>query len=80
MKNGAPGMRCFFNLLDSGSSITDLDGVEVTHVAELGAEVAKAIEEMRLGEPDAAKGWTGWRMEVTDSAGAVLLTVDLGRT
>jgi hypothetical protein len=58
----------------------DAEGVEVAHLVELPAEVAKAIEEVRLGEPDAAKDWNGWRMEVTDSAGAVLLTIDLGRT
>jgi hypothetical protein len=44
---------------------------------ELRAEVSKAIEEMRLGEPDAARDWNGWRMEVTDPKGAILLTVDL---
>ncbi len=58
----------------------DPEGVEVGDMEELRAEVAKAIEEMRLAEPAAARDWNGWRMEVTDSAGAVLLTIDLDRT
>jgi hypothetical protein len=58
----------------------DPEGVEVADMKELRAEVAKAIEEMRLAEPAAARDWNGWRMEVTDSAGAVLLTIDLDRT
>ena len=69
-----------FNLADGHSSMLDPEGVEVADMEELRAEVSKAIEEVRLGEPDAARDWNGWRMEVTDSAGAVLLTVDLGRT
>ncbi len=73
-------MRCFFNLVDCHSSMLDPEGVEVGDMEELRAEVAKAIEEMRLAEPAAARDWNGWRMEVTDSAGAVLLTIDLDRT
>jgi hypothetical protein len=70
-------MRCFFNLVSAHSSIPDLEGVEVADMEELRAEVSKAIEEMRLGEPDAARDWNGWRMEVTDPKGAILLTIDL---
>ena len=70
-------MRCFFNLADGHSSLFDPEGVEVADMEELRAEVSKAIEEMRLGEPDAARDWNGWRMEVTDPKGAILLTVDL---
>jgi hypothetical protein len=70
-------MRCFFNLVDGHSSLFDPAGVEVADMKELRAEVSKAIEEIRLGEPDAARDWNGWRMEVTDPKGAILLTVDL---
>ena len=71
-------MRCFFNLVSAHSSIPDLEGFEVADMEELRAEVSKAMEEMRLAEPDAARDWNGWRMEVTDPQGAILLTVDLG--
>ena len=70
-------MRCFFNLVDSECSIPDLEGVEVADVAELRAEVAKAIEETGHDNPGAPRQWTGWRMQVADPEGAILLTVDL---
>jgi hypothetical protein len=77
MKNGAPAMRCFFNLVHADSSMPDAEGVEVADLAELRAEVAKAIEEVRHADPGAPRDWNGWRMEVTDPTGAILLTVDL---
>jgi hypothetical protein len=55
----------------------DPEGVEVADMEELRAEVSKAIEEMRLADPAAARDWNGWRMEVTDPKGAILLTIDL---
>jgi hypothetical protein len=58
----------------------DPEGVEVADMEELRAEVSKAIDEMRLGEPDAPSDWNGWRMEVTDPQGAILLTIDLSPT
>ena len=70
-------MRCFFNLVDGESSISDLEGVEVVDLAELRAEVAKAIDEIRQADPGAPRDWNGWRMEVTDPTGATLVTVDL---
>jgi hypothetical protein len=70
-------MRCFFNLVDGESSISDLEGVEVVDLAELRAEVAKAIDERRQADPGAARDWNGWRMEVTAPTGAILVTVDL---
>ena len=73
-------MRCFFNLVDCHNSMLDPEGVEVADLEELRAEVSEAVEEMRLAEPAAARDWNGWRLEVTDPAGAVLLTVDLDRT
>ena len=70
-------MRYFFNLVDSGASMIDAEGVEVADMEELRAEVAQAIEGMRHADPDAARNWKGWRMEVTDPEGAVVLKVDL---
>ena len=77
VENGASAMRCFFNLVSAHSSIPDLEGFEVADVGDLRAELAKAIEELRHAEPAAARDWNGWRMEVTDPQGAILLTIDL---
>ena len=73
-------MRCFFNLIDGHSSMLDPQGVEIADMEELRSEVAKAIAEMRHVDPAAARDWRGWRMEVTDPEGAVLLTVDLNHS
>ncbi len=71
-------MRCFFHLVDAhGSSMLDIEGVEVAHIDELRAEVAETLREVREADPLAARGWKGWRLEVTDPSGAVLLTVNL---
>ncbi len=72
-------MRCFFNLVRADDYMLDPEGVEAADMEELRAEVAKAIEEMRHADPAAGRDWRGWRMEVTDASGAVLLTIDLDR-
>ena len=76
-RNGTSAMRCFFNLVDADGSLLDAEGVEVADMEELRAAVAKSIQEMRHADPAAARNWRGWRMEVTDPSGAVLLTIDL---
>ena len=53
------------------------EGVEVTNVEDLRTHVVTAIRELRLEDAFAAKGWRGWRLEVTDRSGTVLLTADL---
>ena len=73
-------MRCFFNLIGADSSMPDPEGIEVAEREELRAEVEKVIEQMRHADPAAARDWRGWRMEVTDPSGAVLLTIDLDRS
>jgi hypothetical protein len=71
-------MRCFFNLVDAhGSSILDVDGVDVADVDELRAVVADAVQEVRRERPSDSSDWKGWRLEVTDTSGAVLLTINL---
>ncbi len=59
------------------ASMLDMEGVAVTDMDELRAEIADAIEELRSADPGGAKYWKGWRLEVTDTSGAVLLTINL---
>jgi hypothetical protein len=46
---------------------------------ELRAVVADTVEEVRHEHPSGASNWKGWRLEVTDTSGAVLLTINLDR-
>jgi hypothetical protein len=52
----------------------DVEGVEVTSVQNLRAEVAEAVGEIRRVD---TSDWRGWRLEVTDRSGTVLLTINL---
>jgi hypothetical protein len=70
-------MRCYFNLADAQQFLLDNDGVEVADVNELRAQVTKTIDELRYANPTAARSWEGWRLEVTDNSGRVLLTINL---
>jgi hypothetical protein len=70
-------MRCFFNLINAHGSILDTEGVDATGVGELRAAAVAAIEDARDSDPSAAREWKGWRLEVTDTSGAVLLTISL---
>ena len=70
-------MRYFFNLVRAHESMLDTEGVEVTSIEDLRAEVAAAIGEVRRADPSATTMWRGWRLEVTDRSGTVLLTINL---
>ena len=70
-------MRYFFHLVGADGSILDEDGVEVADMGQLHAQAVKAVEELRSSDPSAARDWTGWRLEVTDTSGAVLHTINL---
>ena len=70
-------MRYYFNLVHAHGSMLDKQGVEVAEVEELEAHVAEAVEELRREHPSSADDWKGWRLEVTNTSGAVVLTVNL---
>ena len=68
-------MRCFFHLLDSGSSIRDERGVEVSDLEHARLESYRAIREFRVEEP--ATDLSGWKLMIADAAGTPLLFVHL---
>jgi hypothetical protein len=46
-------------------------------MGQLRAHAQKAVEELRSEDLSAARDWKGWRLEVTNTSGAVLLTINL---
>jgi hypothetical protein len=46
-------------------------------MGQLRAHAQKAVEELRSEDPSAARDWKGWRLEVADTSGAVLLVINL---
>ena len=70
-------MRYFFNLLHARGAILDEKGVEVDDSSQIRSEAIRAIEELRRTDPSIAEDWKDWRLEVTDEAGTIILSVHL---
>jgi hypothetical protein len=71
-------MRCYFHLMSPTGMIRDDAGVEVADMAMVEAEALKAIQEIRQEDNEADEEWQGWRLNVTDRSGYVLLSISLG--
>ena len=70
--------RYYFHLVDGHDIIPDQVGVEVADLAEARIEALKAIHEFRQESPGTAAEWGDWRIDVTDTSGTTVMTIDLG--
>jgi hypothetical protein len=68
-------MRLFFNLTNGVEVIVDDDGLEVAHLDEVRNVIAADLEELKREIPLERR--SGWRLEVTDQSGEVLVSVPL---
>ncbi|WP_230532326.1 DUF6894 family protein [Microvirga roseola] len=73
-------MKCYFNLVNGPERIADKSGVEVKDLDQARLQGLKAIEELREENGAASREWKNWRLEVTDSTGALLFSISLGET
>jgi len=71
-------MRCYFNLVNGSEKIVDRDGIEVRDIEQARVQAMNAVEELREEDESAATDWANWSLEVTDSAGNVLFSINLG--
>lgn len=71
-------MRCYFNLVNGSEKIIDHDGIEVRDIAQAHLQAMNAIEELREEDLSAFGDWADWSLEVTDSSGNVLFSINLG--
>jgi hypothetical protein len=71
-------MRCYFNLVNGSEKIIDQDGIEVKNIEQARVQALKAIEELREEEDASESEWANWSLEVTDSAGTVFFSINLG--
>src|SRR4051812_39028325 len=62
-------MKYFFHLKNHTEQILDDVGTEVRSPEQAYAQATQAIREL-LAEGEQATEWSGWRLEVTDPAGA----------
>jgi hypothetical protein len=70
-------MRLFFNLTNGSEVIRDDDGIDVADLASARHEVDAVIADLRRERDFDPQDWSGWRFEVMDRSGFVLLCVPL---
>jgi hypothetical protein len=70
-------LRCFFNLTNGEQVLRDDVGVEITCPNELEAEILNALKGVQQGDGFDARDWKGWRLDVIDSSGDILVSLRL---
>jgi hypothetical protein len=70
-------MRCYFHLVNGHDAIRDTDGLEVTDLDQTHAEALETLHTLAQEDEEAAATWAGWRLEVSDTSGAVLFSISL---
>ncbi|WP_112662535.1 DUF6894 family protein [Microvirga flavescens] len=70
-------MRCFFNLVRGDEVIPDPVGIEVEDIMQAHAQALRAVEEMREEIGDDIANWEDWRLEVVDSGGRAMFSIEL---
>jgi hypothetical protein len=73
-------MRCYFHLVNSQEEILDEEGIEVSDLETMECFALQALHEIRGEAIQLGASWQGWRLEVVDQAGSVLLTIPLEPT
>lgn len=70
-------MRVYFHATNGVRSILDQVGIEVVDIEQARVEALRALEEFRQELDPFEDCLSGWRLEVVDAAGLVVLTLDL---
>jgi hypothetical protein len=71
-------MRLFFHLTNGLDYIRDEDGIDVADLEWAQREAQLAILELEQEDDFDPLNWEGWRLEVTDQAGVVVMWINLG--
>jgi len=72
--------RYYFHLVSSTGRITDDEGVEAASLNQAKSQALMAIDELRAEEDTIDDDWIGWRLEVTDPSGDLVMVFDLGHS
>jgi hypothetical protein len=73
-------MRCYFHLVNGHESIPDDTGIEVSGLTTAQDMALQAIEDIREEAIQQGASWQGWRLEIVDRSGRVLLSIPLDPT
>jgi hypothetical protein len=75
-----PGMRSrrfYFNLTNGHDTFRDTDGIALLDLDEARIYAYQAIQDLKVEEPGIAETWEDWRLEITNEAGQIEMTIDL---
>lgn len=70
-------MRCYFHLVNSHESILDDTGIEVSDLEAMECHALQAIHEIQEEAIEVGASWQGWRLDVVDPSGVILLSIPL---
>jgi hypothetical protein len=70
-------MRYYLHLRDATEFIPDEEGIELRNFKSARTQIVRALEELRVEDPELARQGSGWTLEVSDSSGTVLLSISL---
>jgi len=70
-------MRCYFHLVNSDDFVPDDTGVEILDLAMARDFALQAIEDIREEAIQLGASWQGWRLDVVDASGNILLSIPL---
>ncbi len=73
-------MRYYFHLASSQQIILDTSGVVISHPATVQSTVRRLIHKVQHEADQITTNWQGWRIDVEDSSGNVVLSVPLDTT
>jgi hypothetical protein len=73
-------MRCYFHLVNSHESIPDDIGIDVSDLTKAEEMALQAIEDIREEAIQQGASWQGWRLDMVDRSGHVLLSIPLDPT
>jgi hypothetical protein len=73
-------MRCYFHLVNGHETIPDDTGIEVSDLATAEEMALQAIEDIREEAIQQGASWQGWRLDIVDPSGSVLLSLSLEPT
>ncbi len=70
-------MRCYFHFVNGNETVRYDRGVEVSDIVAVQYLAQHAIQEVRAEADRVNEEWRGWRLNVVDPSGSVLLSISL---
>ena len=72
-----PDMRLYFDLKDKQHTLPDVEGIEVSDIAQARLVALEMVRKFRQQNGSAAQEWSGWTLNVVDAAGVIVFSIDL---